>query len=179
MTLRVLVGTLVLSLAACSLQTSLTGGTSGPVGPKPNGTTSSPTSSSSSSSPASSSSNDGMSYQEKNDAEVRARDEARNRHVPGNANCEGANRDAWMEKYRESCDPREPLIVGLSVADAKKKIAKINATLKVKVSEQYEFDKDCKADHVCGFEPRRWYVGDVYEVTLRINRKLDIGPPAD
>jgi hypothetical protein len=178
MTLRVLVGTALLSLAACSLQTSLTGGSSGPVGPKPNGS-SGQTSSTSPTSSSSSSSGSGQSEQERNNAAVRARDAAADRHIPGNANCEGANRAAWLETYRESCDPREPLIVGLSVADAKKKVAATNANLKIKVVEQYEFDKDCKADHVCGFEPRRWYVGEPYEITLRINRKLDIGPPAD
>ncbi len=174
MTLRVFVGVVLCSLAACSLQTNLTGGTTGrttgratggtpvatgstPAGPRPSNRT----------------------YQEHNDAAVRAEEAERDRYIPGNANCEGSNRAAWMERYRESCDPREPLIVGLSVADAKKKIAATHAALKIKVIEQYEFDKDCKADHVCGFEPRRWYVEGTYEVTLRINRKLDIGPPAD
>ena len=165
---RVIVGMALLSLAGCSLQTSLTGGTSGPVGPRPTG-----------SSPKAGPSSTGPTYQEQNDAAVAARDADRDRYIPGNANCEGANREAWLEKYRESCDPREPLIVGLSVADAKKKVAATNAKLKIKVVEQYEFDKDCKADHVCGFEPRRWYLDDGVEVTLRVNRKLDIGPPED
>ncbi|MFN0249394.1 MAG: hypothetical protein ACKV2T_21085 [Kofleriaceae bacterium] len=168
MTLRVLVGTVAVSLAGCSLQTSLTGGMSGPVGVTPN---TSSQGGASGPSEASGSPNSGMT--------ARERDAAADRHIPGNVDCSGDKRAAHLEKYGDSCDPREPVIVGLSVADAKKKIASTNAELKVKVIEQYEFDKDCKADHVCGFEPRRWYIAQSYEVTLRINRKLDIGPPAD
>ena len=140
-------------LAGCSLQTSLTGGTSGPAEPRP-------TTTSASTGPT-----------------VRARDAEADRPIAGNVDC--SDRAAYMEQHRESCDPREPVIVGLSVDAAKQKIAATNASLKIKVVEQYEFDKDCKADHVCGFEPRRWYVGDVYEVRLAINRKLNLGPPED
>ena len=80
-----------------------------------------------------------------------------------------------MRVHRESCDPREPIIVGLSVADAKRKLAAIGFTGPVKVSENAEFDASCKADHVCGFAPRRWYVEG--QLTLHINRKLSIGVP--
>lgn len=150
-------------IAGCSLKTSLTGGSSVPVGSQPSSSTSS----------------NGPTHQERNDAEADARRADRYRYIPGNANCEGANANAWMEKHHESCDPREPLIIGLSVADAKKKIAGTKPDLTIEVVEQDGFDKDCKADHVCGFEPRRWYAGLSNRVTILINRKLDIGPPAD
>lgn len=144
-------------LAGCSLQTSLTGGTStGPRSSTSAPTTSAVGSSSSSSSPASASS-----------------EENRDAPKPGYVDC--SDREEYLRVHRESCDPREPVIVGLSVEDAKKKLAAIGFTGPVKVSEQYEFDASCKADHVCGFEPRRWYVEE--RVTLVINRKLAIGVP--
>jgi hypothetical protein len=86
-----------------------------------------------------------------------------------------SDREEYMRVNRESCDPKEPIIVGLSVDDAKKKLTAIGFSGPVKVAEQYEFDASCKAGHVCGFEPRRWYVEG--RVTLHINRKLAIGVP--
>jgi hypothetical protein len=147
------------ALFGCSLQTSLTGGTS--TGPRP--TTSSPSTSSPSVSSSSTSAEPASASAERNADAPRA----------GYVDC--SNREEYLRVHRESCDPREPVIVGLSVEDAKKKLTAIGFTGPVKVSEQYEFDASCKADHVCGFEPRRWYVEE--RVTLVINRKLAIGVP--
>jgi hypothetical protein len=152
MTLRVLVATVLFSVVGCSLHAGLTGGSSGPVGPKPSSGSPTPSSSSSGSTETS---------------EVADRDRSRG---PGYVHC--PDRKAF-------CDPREPIIVGLSVEDATKRIATTNPTLEVRVQETHSFDKECKPNTVCGFEPRRWYIGDVYQVTLLINRKLDIGLPAD
>jgi hypothetical protein len=135
-------------LSACSLRTGVVGGA--PSGPRPS---SAPTTAASSTA----------------EATATSADAAR----PGYVDC--SDREEYMRVHRESCDPREPIIVGLSVDDAKRKLAAIGFTGPVKVSENHEFDPSCKADHVCGFQPRRWYVEG--QLTLHINRKLSIGVP--
>jgi hypothetical protein len=148
------------ALLGCSLQTSLTGGT--PTAPRPSSSSTSSSSSSASAPSASPSS-----------APAASTASSAAGAAPGYVDC--SDREEYLRVHRESCDPKEPIIVGLSVEDAKRKLTAIGFSGPVKVSEQYEFDASCRADHVCGFEPRRWYVEG--HVTLRINRKLAIGAP--
>lgn len=77
----------------------------------------------------------------------------------------------------EHVDPKEPVIVGLSVADATAKIKASGFDGKIEVFNNSEFDPSCKADTVCGFDPRRWYLNQDHRMTLYVNRKLAIGAP--
>ncbi len=79
---------------------------------------------------------------------------------------------------RVSTRETDGMLTGMTIEAAKKAIEAKKPGLKVKVSELYEYDKDCKDGTVCRFEPRRWYIdGGAYEVVLSINRKLTISAP--
>ena len=69
------------------------------------------------------------------------------------------------------------MVTGMTIEEATKKAKASGFTGEVKVSELYEFDKDCKAGTVCRFEPRRYYLNQDRTLTLYINRKLSISAP--
>jgi hypothetical protein len=77
----------------------------------------------------------------------------------------------------EYVDPKEPTIVGLSVAEATHKIKASGFDGDVEVIDNSELDPSCKADTVCGFSPRRWYLNQDHRMALHVNRKLAIGAP--
>jgi beta-lactam-binding protein with PASTA domain len=70
-----------------------------------------------------------------------------------------------------------PELAGLSVADATKLAKAKGFEGKIEVIEQHEFNKDCKADTVCGYTPNHWDANQSRTLTLYINRKLAIGTP--
>lgn len=74
-------------------------------------------------------------------------------------------------------DSDEPVIVGLTVEEASKKIRAQGVTGEIEVVKKSDFDKDCKTDTVCGFDPRRWYKIQPNRVTLYVNRKVEISVP--
>lgn len=70
-----------------------------------------------------------------------------------------------------------PELAGLSVADATKLAKSKGFEGTIEVIEQHEFNKNCKADTVCGYTPNHWDAGSSRTLTLYINRKLTIGAP--
>ena len=68
-------------------------------------------------------------------------------------------------------------LTGLTIEDAKKKIAAAGYTNVVKVDELYEYDKTCKEGTVCRFSPRRWYTNGEGPLILSTNRTLTLSAP--
>jgi len=79
---------------------------------------------------------------------------------------------------RVSTRETDGMLTGMTIDEAKKAVEAKKPGLKVKVTELYEYDKDCKDGTVCRFEPRRWYIdGGAYEVLLMVNRSISISAP--
>jgi beta-lactam-binding protein with PASTA domain len=68
-------------------------------------------------------------------------------------------------------------LVGYTPAEATKRAKAAGWEGKVVVHESQEFDASCKDGTVCSFDPARWEIGDGYELTLKVNRKVSITTP--
>jgi beta-lactam-binding protein with PASTA domain len=70
-----------------------------------------------------------------------------------------------------------PMLVGLSVEDAKKRAVAAGFTGRIDVMELSEYDASCKAGNVCRADPVRWYLNQDHAMTLLVNKKLTISTP--
>ena len=94
--------------------------------------------------------------------------------VPSAGGADGASQH-WDHPGMLVRDQLLPL-VGLTVADARKQLAKLGYDGNLVVSEQYHYDDKCGQDRVCGVEPEAG-IGVHDELRLSINKKLSIAAP--
>lgn len=63
-----------------------------------------------------------------------------------------------------------PVIVGLPLEDARKKVVASGFTGTIEVLEAPEYDASCKAGNVCMVTPKRWYINQDHVMTLYVNK---------
>ena len=80
------------------------------------------------------------------------------------------------EDARDNC-PGRVVLVGYPVEEARRRALAFGYTGKIEVVTQSDYDAKCKAGTVCRVDPRRWEIELDGELTLLVNRKIEISAP--